>query len=198
MAGISTQAASPLNARDLVNIINRFTFKLQRQEQWAPISGLSICACLLGAAYGFEGKTLDEFLKVLGTESVDIRSALSGMKRLRALLKEGGNFQDANSTWYRYGFSLDPEFSRVQEEEHDFKSGPMNADAISTFVRDNTNGLIDFSPDINPDTVLLLVSCLHFKALWESPFNPGMTSSSTFETFARGLIPCDLMQACDV
>lgn len=75
------------------------------------------------AAYGFEGKMRNELLRVLGVGSVGIRSSPNATKLLLAQLKEGCNFHDANSTSYCPDLLLDPEYTRVQEEEYDMKAG---------------------------------------------------------------------------
>uniref|UniRef100_A0A8D1PPT2 Serpin domain-containing protein n=1 Tax=Sus scrofa TaxID=9823 RepID=A0A8D1PPT2_PIG len=55
------------------------------------------------------------------------------------------------------------------------------AQLINNHVKEETQGkIVDLVSGLSPDTTMVLVNYIYFKALWEKPFNPSMTIPQDF------------------
>lgn len=106
----------------------------------------------------------------------------------------------ANGIWIQKGLEANKDYqnylkqylTRVNME--DFSSPKEAADRINTWVKNNTNQLIDSIIDEKDiqKTKIVLANTLYFNKIWEKPFNKDITSKEPFRT-ANGEIKVDMM-----
>ncbi|HRW63953.1 MAG TPA: serpin family protein, partial [Bacteroidales bacterium] len=92
----------------------------------------------------------------------------------------------ANSVWYREGFSVNPNFIKVNQDFYDaevleapFDNSTINL--INSWVSDNTNGKIDkIIESIEPFAVMFLMNAVYFYGNWKYQFDEANTENSDF------------------
>ena len=94
----------------------------------------------------------------------------------------------ANSMWPSFGVTVKEAFKETIERSYDGTSRsldystPEATEIINSWVEEMTNGRIQdlFNEPLGPDTLMVLVNSIFFKAFWELPFDPRATSSGEF------------------
>ncbi|KAM9811088.1 alpha-1-antitrypsin-like protein CM55-MS [Neosynchiropus ocellatus] len=76
----------------------------------------------------------------------------------------------------------------------DFTKSVESADTINNYVKDKTNGKIDkLVGDLDPNTVMYLISYIHFKGKWADSFDPKLTRDDIFNVDADTQVPVQMM-----
>ncbi|MCB0583056.1 MAG: serpin family protein [Phaeodactylibacter sp.] len=214
---IQDPAPSPgINCEDnaeacLVSAANtEFGFNLFRQlHQDAPddnifISPLSVATALSMAVNGAEGQTRADMMATLEQNGLSLEQANEGFKQLLALLPvldPEVQLLLANSIWYRQGFPAKDAFLAVNRDyfgsevsELDF-ADPQARVAINSWVKDNTNSLIESIVDgpIASNVVMYLINAVYFKGAWRHPFDPDFTHPSEFMLKNETVAEVDMM-----
>lgn len=195
----------------LVSAANtEFGFNLFRQlHQDAPddnifISPLSVATALSMAVNGAEGQTRADMMATLEQNGLSLEQANEGFKQLLALLPvldPEVQLLLANSIWYRQGFPAKDAFLAVNRDyfgsevsELDF-ADPQARVAINSWVKDNTNGLIESIVDgpIASNVVMYLINAVYFKGAWRHPFDPDFTHPTEFMLENETVAEVDMM-----
>ncbi|MCO6493819.1 MAG: serpin family protein [Phaeodactylibacter sp.] len=187
-----------------------FGFNLFRQlHQDAPednifISPLSVATALSMAVNGAEGQTRSDMMATLEQNGMSLEQANEGFKQLLALLPvldPEVQLLLANSIWYRQGFPAKDAFLAVNRDyfgsevsELDF-ADPQARVAINSWVKDNTNGLIESIVDgpIASNVVMYLINAVYFKGAWRHPFDPDFTHPAEFMLENETVAEVDMM-----
>lgn len=150
-------------------------------------STYSIQFLLLLLAFGSKSKTNDQLKTVLHL-SKDKSPNYENIKSVITRLEVPGHLTVANGIFSDKAFSLNPEYTKNNQKylnsevkSVDFSGNPASGvSEVNKWVNNKTNGKISeiFKPgDINKDTVLALVSAVHFQNSWKSPFTATKNSS---------------------
>lgn len=150
-----------------------------------------------------EGEDLNALLDLLGSEGTDSLRQYSGVL-WRSLcadpdLKEPGKVTVANSLWLNREVSFRTETLQELADHYYVSShiGDMMEEIpreVSKWVKEQTNGLLDFQMEPNPDTLAALLSAIYFYDEWAEPFNPNETETHTFWTSDGGHVPANFME----
>lgn len=153
-------------------------------------SPLNVWLALSMLAETTQGSTRQELLDLLGAEAPEqLRQAAASLwkcnysddGRLTSLL--------ANSLWLRDGTSYNPDTLATLARDYYAASfsGTMGApeydEAIRAWVNEQTGGLLqDAAQGIatQPETVLLLLSTIYYKAAWQDSFSAGNNRRDVF------------------
>jgi serpin B len=172
------------------------------------ISSLSIDMALALCAAGASGETRDVLVDLLGApDDLDaqnrkycelLRSIDDGEKRPYRLAM-------ANALWAARGCGLRPEFADMATDSYDavvrevdFAGRTDEAiAAINRWAADKTQGNITelVNADlIRLDTRLVLTNAIHFKATWETKFDPNRTRNETWFGRTRRTVPLMMLK----
>lgn len=183
----------------LVSKSNDFAFRLYGEsingltaEQNALISPLSVQAALAMTYHGADGDTRQAIVEAIGLEGEEesvVHAYFQKLIRDLPQLDPSTKMNIANSIWYRDGFSVLPEFLKVNADYYqaevkalDFDQ-PDAADPINQWVDQKTQGKITkIIENIKPEDLMLLVNAVYFKGGWEQKFDPEDTIKEPFYT----------------
>ncbi|XP_076163834.1 serine protease inhibitor 3/4 isoform X3 [Ptiloglossa arizonensis] len=159
--------------------------------RYLVMSPISAAIVLAMAAYGSRGETENQFKQVLHLPS----SESLGTSGYQALIDTLNNIKEnklklANKVFMAEQFSIKPTYQQLTEnyfhsvtQSVNFAKSVEAANTINTWVKQNTNNLIDnivTSGDLNGDTALVLVNAIYFKGQWKNKFNPELTKNMPF------------------
>ncbi len=172
---------------DLPTAINGFGQELlQRQPAGNQVlSPFSLHSALSMTAAGARGKTARQMQTVLRTATDSYSDLTQGLN-----LPE---LQIASALWLQQDYKTVPGFIDNAKENHlaavlpaDFKSAPERETAkINKWVEDKTHGRIQdlLAPGILTElSRLVLIQCIHFKGIWQIPFDENLTAPRPFYT----------------
>jgi len=154
---------------------------------WSPYSVHSAFSQVL---LGAEADTLSELELVLGVGKKDTE----GYNSLRSSIRSGSStLKVANLLALAKGFKPKTSYTNQLQtkfgselRELDFAANPLSSvNELNSFVSNSTNGNIDklLSVDqITPDTAMVLINAVYFKALWKTAFDAKNTFDSEFNT----------------
>ena len=170
---------SDLGVRDASNDFGLNTFRLLYGDGKAgdvAFSPLSLSLALAMAAEGAEGQTWQQFADVIGWDTATKEEVGAYyQKMVEGLVKadESVQFTSANSFWVRKNLRLRSAYSsllkdyfQAESNEVDF-SLPATLEQINKWCSDKTDGKIpQMLSELDPDTALMLINALLFKAPW--------------------------------
>ncbi len=149
-------------------------------------------ASVLALAYtGATNETARGMAAALALDDRGVEVAGVFQKINRALVAAGADdgikLAFSNSLWPKTGLKLERAFIDTAHRGFDADVIPVAMDEsgrtrINAFIKDKTAGMIPelIPPPLAPDTELVLVNTLHFKAKWLEPFKRGETAARTF------------------
>ncbi|XP_004606377.1 thyroxine-binding globulin [Sorex araneus] len=177
---------SSINADFAFNLYRSFTVENpQRNIFFSPVS---ISAALAMLSLGACSSTQTQILESLGFNLTDTPTSeiQQGFQYLICSLnfpKKELELQMGNSLFI--GKQLKPlakfldEVKRLYETEvfsTDFSNISAAQQEINSHVEKQTKGkVVDLIQDLQPNTVMILVNYIHFKAQWANPFDPSKT-----------------------
>jgi serine protease inhibitor len=156
-------------------------------------SPLSLALALSMTLNGAEGETYDAIAKTLGYTEQKLDAINAQARALARLLNPADKsitVRMANGLWVQQGFPLKPDFLRAllthyetRTETVDFRNAEAAANAINTWVKEQTQGLIEKlfqASDFDAQTRLALVNTLYFEGAWQYPFPKDATQDAPF------------------
>ncbi len=179
--------------RSLVAAVNETAVNLFREEaKVSPKDNLllsphSIGQALMMTRLGAAGETAKEMSQVLNLAEMSDEALVEEVEALRSLLEgaKGGKatFSSANGLALLgdKGSAL-PEYSKLLTEKFGAELLP-NADVISVngWVSDQTKGKIEqIVEELDPESRLVILNALYFKADWEEQFDKALTEPGKF------------------
>ncbi|XP_028752766.1 serpin-ZXA-like [Neltuma alba] len=161
-------------------------------------SPLSLYIILSLVAAGAKGKTLEQLLSFLGSNSKDDLNSMSSqfvssLRHVEGTESGGPILSFANGAWVEKTFGLKASFEdivrnvyRSQIELVDFIKKVLAeevAQEVNSWVENATSGLIREilpSGSLDQKTKLVLANALYFKGAWDQKFDPTMTKTRSF------------------
>ncbi len=165
-------------------------------------SPLSVWLALSMTYNGASGTTAEGMAKALHATGItldDLNSDNAGLMGILTAADPKVKIAIANSIWMRDSFEQHVNADFLDRNRQFYAAGVKaldfnNAEAAGTinkWVEDHTNGNIKelVQPPINPDTVMLLINAVHFKASWKQAFDPKKTQDGVFTTVQGAEVP---------
>ncbi len=155
------------------------------------VSPTSISLALAMSYAGSDGKTRMAMSEVLGFKGMTSEELNTGYAALLASLKNVDpkvKLEIADSIWADRRARVKPAFAKHVRDIYaaeattlDFAS-PEASKAINAWVKKNTGGKIDRMVDdrISPETLLILLNAVYFKAEWRTAFDKKLTKELPF------------------
>ena len=167
----------------LRNASNDFGIKTFRslydasKDGTVAFSPLSLSLALAMVAEGAEGDTWQQFREVLGWDAATKEDLGDYYRKMtEGLVKADANvrFTSANSFWASKNFPLKTEYAKLLERYFAAESytvdftQPATLKQINQWCSDKTDGRIpQMLTDLDPETALMLINALLFKAPWK-------------------------------
>lgn len=167
----------------LRNASNDFGIKTFRslydasKDGTVAFSPLSLSLALAMVAEGAEGDTWQQFREVLGWDAATKEDLGDYYRKMtEGLVKADANvrFTSANSFWASKNFPLKTEYAKLLERYFAAESytvdftQPATLKQINQWCSDKTDGKIpQMLTDLDPETALMLINALLFKAPWK-------------------------------
>lgn len=159
-----------------------------QQNSNVVISPASVAIALAMAANGAQGRTRDEILRALHLSGIGVDDLNQANEATIASLKGEADvrFSLANAVWTINRFSIKPGFSKTmassyQANAQHISAGAAGADAVNTWVRKNTFGMIlKIINRVRPLDRAILTNALALDAKWQQPFKAAATSRAPF------------------
>ncbi|KAJ8005994.1 hypothetical protein DPEC_G00123660 [Dallia pectoralis] len=194
-----------------------FAFRLYKQLVALPanqnenvfFSPLSVSLALAALSVGAKGQTHQQLFAGLGFNSSQWDQEQIGQvfqTILRQLnQKTAVNLSVGSAIFLENTLKPLPEFLETLKRFYltegfpvDFTDTAKAIDTINTYVRDKTHGKIDkLVNDLDPATVVYLLSYMYFKGKWEIPFDPKNTKDKPFHINENTTVPVQMMQLED-
>ncbi len=170
-------------------------------------SPASINTALSMAWRGAEAETADEIKSSLQIELPEGQHHAAIGEMIRVLNAQGKGFELrlANRLWGQTGFNFRQDFLEALQQDYraplalaDFRGETEKSrQQINQWVALQTNQRIKdlFKPGIlDPDTRLVLVNAIYFKAKWKSAFKKELTQNQSFRIDASQSVQVPMMQ----
>ncbi|KAM9392152.1 serpin A3-5-like [Pholidichthys leucotaenia] len=152
-------------------------------------SPASISTALAALSVGARGETHRQLFSGLGFNSSQFTQ--TDVNQAFRRLLENSDSKDASegtAVFMDRRFKPEPEFLEALKQYYfsegfnvDFTQSTESADTINKYVADKTNGKIDkLVENLDPSTVMYLISYIYYKGKWQTPFDPRMTKEDTF------------------
>jgi len=168
------------------------------------ISPVSVSFALGMTMNGAGGNTFEEMKNVLGFSGSDLDQINASYAALIAELydvSEGVEFNLANSIWFRDEFSLQDEFTQLNQdyfnakvEALDFSDVQGTLETINSWVENQTEDRIqDLLKTLDPNACMFLINAIYFKAAWKYQFDEEQTTDSHFYPENGENVLCEMM-----
>jgi len=194
-----------LSDDSLVTGINKFSLDLLNSladsgsNENVLYSPISLHTALSQVLYGAEGNTQTELRTALG-----VRPTEGLVRQYRDIRRRNQNLKTSNIIALHRGFSPKPTFinrlragfnSRV--EEFDMvgdKTGTINEinREVASVTENKIQNLLS-EQDVGPDTKMILVNAVFFKANWKNEFDESNTFCGKFQTSKLGTVMTKFM-----
>ena len=163
---------------------------LDKTRENLIISPLSIYQVLSLLVNGAKEETLSEMLYVLRANTLDEVNKLN--YKILSIIKDFTTIEIANAVMTR--FTPLNSFCIIAENY----LAPMelleSLEQVNNWVYEKTHGKIDkILESLNPDTVMLLLNAIYFKAEWSHQFEKDLTKRLPFYNFGEEEIMVDTM-----
>nr|XP_020446223.1 alpha-1-antitrypsin homolog [Monopterus albus]XP_020446224.1 alpha-1-antitrypsin homolog [Monopterus albus]XP_020446312.1 alpha-1-antitrypsin homolog [Monopterus albus] len=208
-----TALESSTNTASLVRSANKeFAFRLYRKL--APIadsegkntfcSPSSVSIALAALSVGAREETHRQLFSGLGFNGSLLTQADVNQAFHALLLKENrlsGDISEGAAVFVANHFKPEPAFLDTLKQSYlaegfnvDFTNPTDSADTINNYVSEKTHGKIDkLVENLNPATIMYLISYIYYKGKWESPFDPQRTREDTFIVDENTKVPVQMM-----
>ncbi|XP_029573488.1 alpha-1-antitrypsin [Salmo trutta] len=201
----STKPVIQGNLEFACSLYNQLVAQPDNQGKNVFFSPLSVSLVLAALSVGAKGQTHQQLFTGLGfnsslltQEQVDqaFQTILTQLNQ-----KIGVNLTVGSALFLQNTFTPRPEFLEDLKRFYlsegvtvDFTNTAKAIDTINTYVGDKTKGKIDkLVKDLDPTTVMYLLSFIYFKGKWEIPFNPEDTKEDTFHVDENTTVPVQMM-----
>lgn len=180
----------------------RKTYEYENNFIYSPYS---IKNAFASVYTGSKGETAEEIAMVFGftPQKAFEKSFAAGLNNLNAIRKNGNvKLNISNGLWLQEGFPFNRAYLEVcarafktDTRNLDFKTDPQVADKINSWVKKNTNGMIEqiVAPGYDfSGTKLVVTNAIYFKGDWEHKFMESRTHQREFNSFGK-MISTDFM-----
>ncbi|KAI1900469.1 hypothetical protein AGOR_G00050260 [Albula goreensis] len=175
------------------------------QSQNVFFSPLSISVALSALSMGARGKTHQQLFEGLGFNATDItaeevsqsfQSILENLNNKTEMTVSVGNALFINETFKPF-----PEFLENMKRYYysegfstDFRKTEEAKEQINKYVEEKTGGKIaKILDEVDPLSVMYLISYIYFKGEWEIPFSSFLTKTEDFHVDDHTTVPVEMM-----
>ncbi|KAG9354404.1 hypothetical protein JZ751_001113 [Albula glossodonta] len=175
------------------------------QSQNVFFSPLSISVALSALSMGTRGKTHQQLFEGLGFNATDI-TAEEVSQSFQSILENLNNKTEVtvsvgNALFINETFKPFPEFLENMKRYYysegfstDFRKTEEAKEQINKYVEEKTGGKIaKILDEVDPLSVMYLISYIYFKGEWEIPFSSFLTKTEDFHVDDHTTVPVEMM-----
>ncbi|TDH13391.1 hypothetical protein EPR50_G00057060 [Perca flavescens] len=167
-------------------------------------SPFSVSVALAALSVGAQGETHRQLFSGLGFNS-SLLTQTDVDQAFQMFLQRANNpSQDASkgtAVFVDDRFKPEPEFLQTLNQSYftdgfnvDFTNATESAGTINKYVEEKTNGKIDkLVENLDPNTVMYLISYIYYRGKWETPFDPKLTKQDDFNVENNTKVPVPMM-----
>ncbi|XP_031165518.1 serpin A3-5-like isoform X2 [Sander lucioperca] len=206
---------------DSVSLVNdankKFSFRLYRklaadadsQGKNIFFSPFSVSVALAALSVGAQGETHRQLFSGLGFSSslltqTDVDQAFQTFLH-SATNPSQEDASDGTAVFVDKYFKPKPKFLQTLKLSYfadgfnvDFSKATESADYINKYVKKKTNRKIDkLVEDLDPNTVMYLISYIYYKGKWATRFDPELTKQDDFNVDKNTKVPAVMMNRED-
>ncbi|XP_031165511.1 serpin A3-5-like isoform X4 [Sander lucioperca] len=206
---------------DSVSLVNdankKFSFRLYRklaadadsQGKNIFFSPFSVSVALAALSVGAQGETHRQLFSGLGFSS-SLLTQTDVDQAFQTLLHSATNpsqedASDGTAVFVDKYFKPKPKFLQTLKLSYfadgfnvDFSKATESADYINKYVKKKTNRKIDkLVEDLDPNTVMYLISYIYYKGKWATRFDPEFTKQDDFNVDKNTKVPAVMMNRED-
>ncbi|TDH13390.1 hypothetical protein EPR50_G00057050 [Perca flavescens] len=171
-------------------------------------SPFSVSTALAALSVGAQGETHCQLFSGLGFNSSLLTQTDVDQAFQMFLQRPNNPSQDASegtAVFVDDRFKPKPEFLQTLKQSYftngfnvDFTNATESADTINKYVVEMTNGKIDkLVKDLDPNTVMYLISYIYYRGKWATPFDPKLTKQDDFNLDENTKVPVPMMNLED-
>ncbi|XP_044053132.1 serpin A3-5-like [Siniperca chuatsi] len=212
--GQDTVLDSSANSVSLVTSANKdFAYRLYRKlvahvaSEGKNIfySPFSVSIALAALSVGARGETHRQLFSSLGfNSSLLTQTAVDQAFQMllqRANKTSNEDTREGTAVFVDHRFKPQPEFLEALKQSYfadafnvDFTETTDSANTINKYVEEKTNGKIDkLVENLDPSTVMYLISYIYYKGKWATPFDPELTKEDMFMVDENTKVPVQMM-----
>ncbi|XP_045891143.1 serpin A3-5-like isoform X1 [Micropterus dolomieu] len=209
-ANQDTALDSSANSLSLVTSANKeFAYRLYRKLAAHAdsvgknifYSPASVTAALAALSVGARGETHKQLFSGLGFNNTLLTQTDVNQVFQVLLERENKTSSEGTAVFVDNKFKPRPEFLGALKQYYyadgfsvDFTKTTDSANTINKYVEEKTNGKIDkLVENLDPNTVMYLISYIYYKGKWATPFDPKLTKEDTFNVDANTKVPVQMM-----
>lgn len=174
-------------SQPLVDRINKFGFALQsltlQPDKPCGMCALNIYQCLMMLATGTTGDVLAGFQRALGFQDGHLDVSSQNSSSLDKYYQSSPSVEliSVSSLWYQEDFLIRQSWRENLKQVFDATVQPIQLTAINAFIEKGTKGKFKDLVSANDvgGCLLMLITCLYFKAEWADPFSIHATVAKT-------------------
>ncbi|XP_018615539.2 alpha-1-antitrypsin-like [Scleropages formosus] len=197
------------NGEFAFSLYKQIASKSDSQSKNIFFSPLSVSLALAALSLGTRGKTHQQLFSGLGFNETEITVEEVNEAFHQILLdlskKADVDLSVGSALFMHNTFKPQPEFLENMKRYYhsegftaDFTKTTDTTDLINKYVKDKTHGKISkLVKDLDPSTVMYLISYMYFKGKWEIPFDPEKTQGSIFHVNKTHKVPVQMMAKSD-
>ncbi|XP_051277318.1 alpha-1-antitrypsin-like protein CM55-MS [Dicentrarchus labrax] len=168
-------------------------------------SPVSVSVALAALSVGARGDTHRQLHSGLGFNNTlltqaDVDQAFQVLLN-RANTTSSEDISAGTAVFVDNSFKPRPEFLETLKQSYfadgfnvDFTKTVESANTINKYVEEKTNGKIDeLVGNLDPSTVMYLISYIYFKGKWATPFDPELTKQDMFMVDENTKVPVQMM-----
>ncbi|XP_040051554.1 hibernation-specific plasma protein HP-55 isoform X2 [Gasterosteus aculeatus] len=164
----------------------------------------SVSVALAALSVGARGDTHHQIFRGLGFNNSLLTQTDVDQSFQKLLKKTNDTSQDISegtAVFVDNKFKAKPDFLETLMQSYladgftvDFTQTTDSANTINKYVEDKTNGKIDkLVEDLDPSTVMYLISYIYYKGKWATPFDPKRTKEDVFMLDENTKVPVQMM-----
>ncbi|CAK6950282.1 serpin A3-5-like [Scomber scombrus] len=168
-------------------------------------SPVSVSVALAALSVGARAETHRQIFSGLGFNNSLLTQTVVD-QAFRTLLERANNTSkedtsEGTAVFVDNSFKPKPEFLDVLKKSYfadgfqvDFTKTTDSTNTINKYVEEKTNGKIDkLVEDLDPSTVMYLISYIYFKGKWQTPFDLKLAKEDTFTIDENTKVPVQMM-----
>ncbi|XP_066513314.1 hibernation-specific plasma protein HP-55-like isoform X1 [Hoplias malabaricus] len=198
-----------MNNNFAVRLYKSIKAQSNSQSKNVFFSPLSVSVALSALSLGARGKTYEQVFSGLGFNS-SVHSSEEVHQAVLSLLqtlnqRTGVDLEVGTALYIQDTFKPRPEFLQEMKRFYlsdgfsvDFTKCTETTEQINKYVSEKTRGKISkFTEDLDPRTIMYLLSYIYFKGKWIIPFHPKLTRERDFHVDNETTVPVQMMYRKD-
>ncbi|CAL8248683.1 unnamed protein product [Merluccius merluccius] len=205
LSATNLKLVSTANTEFATRLYKKLAAQTDSQGKNIFFSPIGVTLALTALSVGARGDTYMQLFTGLGFNSSSLTQSDVDKAFLTLLTGlNGTSVEDVSAgtaLFVEETFKPEPQYMEVVKQSYladvftvDFTNTTESINTINKYVEEKTNGKIEkLVEDLDPSTLMDLVSYMYFKGKWELPFDPKNTREDLFHVDEQTKVPVQMM-----